>query len=406
MSNIFKAGKVIAPDAKWTGDEPDWHGWETWSVEQFYKTRCRALRFYNYYLSALDLRPMVLDWMKKNGYTKVQISQIKDAPPYIIPTTVGKLVRCMERGMPSMHPQAQEHFDSLPFHETPPIAKDDADLVRAEISKALSTLSVTTCFDESTNEVKKKSRTTSPLDKIKDKVNKEIIILLEEMLDTWATTKTGSASCNMTALLRDTKTPALGCKTIADWINRHLSEFSGAFNKVDPQLVEGYSHFPRPELRKIVKTLETMLADVLVHAKIKNSNRKPRQKKVKDATKQVSRLKYQMHSADWNIDSVSPSRLPTAQCVLLFNTKIRALSVYYASGAAGFEVKGTTLKGFDKGTSFSCTLRKPQDVLSTILSSRPKQLEKYLDTLKTKKKAVNGRINEQTIILKVIEHKL
>ena len=406
MSNIFKAGNVIAPDAKWTGDEPTWHGWESWPVDKFFQNRCRALRFYNYYLSALDLRPMVLDWMKKNGYSKTQISQIKDAPPYILPTTVGKLIRCMERGMPSMHPQAQEHFDSLPFHETPPIAKDDLDVVREEIAKALTLVNSTkSVIDELTVDVEK-PKGVSPLERLKEKVNKEIIVQLEEILETWANTKTGSAACNMTSLLRDTKTPALGCKPIVEWISRQLGEFSGALNREDAQLVEGYSCFPRPELRKIVKSLETMLSDVQVHAKMRTANRKPRQKKVKDASKQVAKLKYQINSADWNIDSVDPSRLPTSQCVVLFNTKIRALSVYYASGASGFEIKGTTLKGFDVEKSFSSTLRKPKDVLGSILSTRPKQLDKYLDTLKTKKKKVNGRINEQMIILKVIEHKM
>jgi hypothetical protein len=403
MSNAFKAGRVIAPDAKWTGDEPDWHGWESWPTDQFYRTRARALRFYNYYLSATDLRPMVLDWMKKNGYSKEQISQIKDAPPYILPTTVGKLIRCMERGMPSLHPQAQDYFNSLPFHETPPTAKDDADTVRLEIRHALEELSQPTVTDASNNV---KPKAVSPVDRLKEKVNKEVIVQLEALLDEWSASRTGSSACNMTALLRDTKTPALGCKTIIDWIEPKLAEYSGALNKEDDQLVEGYSHFPRTELRKIVKTLETMLSDVRMHAKIKASNRKPRQKKVKDASKQIAKLKYQINSADWNIDSVSPTRLPTSQCVILFNTKIRMLSVYYASGTSGFEVKGTTLKGFDPAKSFASTLRKPKDVLSSILSQRPKQLEKYLESLTTKKKAVNGRTNDQTIILKVIEHKL
>jgi hypothetical protein len=82
------------------------------------------------------------------------------------------------------------------------------------------------------------------------------------------------------------------------------------------------------------------------------------------------------------------------------------LSVYVASGVAGFEVKGTSLKGYDTEASFTATLRKPKETLNGILSSTPKQLEKLLTSLTVKKKPANGRINEQTIILKVIEHKI
>jgi hypothetical protein len=405
MSNAFKAGRVIAPDTKWTGDEPDWDGWRSWPVQKFYKTRSRALGFYNYYLDAGTLRPMVLDWMKKNGYSKLEIQAIKDAPTHALPSTVGKLIRCMERGMPSLHPEATEYFATLPFHETPPLPKDDAEVVHHEINKALAQLNIN--FNEDSDvDTKPKVVSISPLDRIKERVNKEVILQLEELLDTWSTSRLGTASFNMSSFLRDSKIPAQGCKTVLDWLERVLSEYSGALNKEDPELVEGYSYFPKPELRKIVKSLEEMIADVRNHAKIKNSTRKPRKKKVKDASKQVSKLKYQIHSADYSIDSISPSRIPTSQRLYVFNTKTRVLGVYYANGAAGFEVKGTSLKGYDTTRSFACTLRKPKETLNTILSSTPKQVDKFCDSIKTKKKTINGRINEQTIILKVIEHKV
>jgi hypothetical protein len=405
MSNQFRAGRVLAPDAKWTGEEPDWNGWEAWPVENFYKTRARALGFYNYYLDAASMKPLVLDWMKANGYHKDDIASIKDSNPNVLPSTVGKLVRCMTRGMPSIHPQAHEYFATLPFHEEPPTPKDDTRTVHAELNIALSNLraNATACIDEPQ---KIKVPTPSPLDRIRERVQKEVITQLEECIDLWATEKNGKATLNMSALLRDSKIPALGCKTILDWLEKNHAEYDGALQRSDEQLVEGYSYLPKPELRKIVKSLESMIADVRNHAKIKNSARKPRKKMVKDASKQVLRLKYQQHSADWSLDSISPTRIPTSQRLYLFNTKTRWLSVYAAAGAAGFEVKGTSLKGYDTDNSFAITLRKPKETLNSILSSTPKQLDKLFTNLTVKKKIVNGRINEQTIILKVIEHKI
>jgi hypothetical protein len=405
MSNAFKAGRVIAPDAKWTGDEPDWNGWETWPTEKFYKTRARALGFYNYYLDTAAMKPLVLDWMKINGYNKDDVSAIKEANPNVLPSTVGKLVRCLTRGMPSIHPQATDYFATLPFHDEPPVPKDDASVVHYELKRAITLLRASSLANDGDG-TKVKVPTPSPLDRIRERVHKEIVSPLEDCLEQWAVTRSGNASFNMSVALRDSKIPAQGCKTILDWLEKNHTEYNGALQREDEQLVEGYSYLSKPELRKIVKSLESMIDDVRNHTKIKNSTRKPRKKKVKDASKQVSKLKYQQHSADWSLDSVSPNRIPSSQRLYLFNTKTRALSVYVASGASGFEVKGTSLKGYDTSISFIATLRKPKETLNNILSSTPKQLDKLFVNLTVKKKPANGRINEQTIILKVVEHKI
>lgn len=405
MNNVFKAGRVITPDSKWTGEEIEWHGWETWDVERFFKMRSRALNFYNYYLDASDLRPGVLDWMKRHGYTKDQTAAIKDAPPHALPTTVGKLIRCMDRGMPSLHPSAQDYFNELPFHETPPVAKDDATLVHLEIRNALQNITDSK-YEAATATVTPLKAKICPLDRIRERVQKEVLPQLEECLESWGNTKTGAVTINMASLLRDLKIPAQGCKPILDWCERQHSEFAGALNREDPQLVQGYSCYSRPELKKIVKNLEVMAADIAAHGKMRNASRKPRIKKVKDATKQVSRLKYQMNSSDWNLDSVSPTRIPTAQCVLLFNTKTRNLGVYFANGTKGFEVKGTSLKDYDVTRSYACTLRKPKETLTQLLTAKTAAIEKVLQTIKSTRKKVNGRVNEQTVILKVIETKI
>jgi hypothetical protein len=47
-------------------------------------------------------------------------------------------------------------------------------------------------------------------------------------------------------------------------------------------------------------------------------------------------------------------------------------------------------------------LRKPNDVLNAIVTKTEKQSQKIIDELKTKRKPANGRINDQTLILKVV----
>jgi hypothetical protein len=407
MANLFnKSGKVHCPDFKYTGEEPDWHNWEKWTVEKFYQVQGRGLRFYNYYLDSASFKPIVLAWMKKNGYTKDECALIKDASPWYLPTTVGKLIRMMDMGMPSIHPQAEEYFEGLQRYdeEVPLKPKDSIEVVNEHIRKALTTIEVDTRCAVVAAPKSEKPKIT-PLDRIRERVQKDILIYLDELIDRWSDTAKGVATLNLGNMLRDQKIPAQGLGDILKWVDRHLEEFRGAYEKTDPQLVEGYSYMPKPHLRKIVSILETFKADTQSHGKIKTALRKPRAKKPKAADKQVQRLKYQSNSAEYALESVAPSRIPYAQRLYIFNTKTRQIGVYIASGNNGFEVKGTSLKGFDEALSFHATLRKPKDILTGVLSTPPKKLDKIFDGVKITKKKANGRLNEHTIILKVLEHR-
>jgi len=405
MSAFNKSGNVHSPDFKYTGEEPDFHGWESWDVEKFYTKRSRALNFYNYYLASPDLKPLVLTWMKVQNYSKDAISRIKEASPSVLPTTVGKLIRCFDRGMPHIHPKAQEYYNQLPFHETPPIAKSDLKVVKEGIDAALVFLGAY-AIDDSTVEAKVKVVRQSPLDRIRENVRKDILIVLDELIDRWVDTSQGVATINVAAMLKTYKVPAQGCKMIIDWLEYHQSGYNDALEKNCNQAVEGYSYLSKPDLKKIVKCFDVMLSDVRMHSKAKMADRKPRIKKTKDATKQILKLKYQINSSTFNLDSISPIRIPGAQRLYVFNTKYRTLAVYFAKGSPGFAVKGSSLQDWDMDASFNITLRKPKDVLLGILAATPKKLDKIFDGVKVVHKKASGRFNEHCIILKVIETKL
>jgi hypothetical protein len=408
---VFRAGKVLSPDSKWTGEEPDWHGWESWTTEKFYAEKMRMLRFYGYYLGQADMKPAVLAYMKNHKYSKSDIALISAANPNILPATVGKLVRAMDRGMPSIHPDAAEHFESLPFQDPDKpayVPKDDNDTVLSEINSVLQFLRASaepTVKAGEPTPAKPAHLSMSPIQKLAVKVDREVITHLDEMLDRWivnsSVTKVDGLA--MTSFIRDGNIPAAGCKHITDWLNKQLAEYQGAYDKTDPDLVEGYSHMSKPALKNRITVLEGMIADVVKHSNVSKALRKPRAKKIKDAGKQVARLKFQQSSKDFDLESINPTRVPSAQRLYTFNTKYRQLGVYIASGNVGFEVKGTSLKNFDVATSYITTLRKPKEVLNAIISSTPKQVDKYLESMKCKKRKGNGRINPQTILVRAVD---
>jgi hypothetical protein len=64
-------------------------------------------------------------------------------------------------------------------------------------------------------------------------------------------------------------------------------------------------------------------------------------------------------------------------------------------------VKGTTITGFNTTASVCKTLRKPEEKLKEFKAAGKVQLRKFLDSINATDTMMNGRINEETILLRV-----
>lgn len=402
MRLLDKRGKIAAPDRKLTGDEPCWNDADTISIDDYYMRRTKALNFYSQYGDTKTFKPFVLQWMKNNGYTKSDLAKIKSCPVYNLSFTACKLARMLNEGMPDIHPDAEEFYESE--GRIIKVERVSA-LVKRDVNVAIDSVA----FSDSKGKVDKKPKPNIQA-RIKNKVYEVIICQLDILLDDIIEMKEGTTparipTLNLSALCKSENVPAQACKYIIEVLENTRNEFNSALDRDDPQLVQGYNWLSVPQLRRIVSNYDKMISETKAHGKMKSGSRKPRVKKPKDAEKQISKLKYSVNSKEYSIDSVNPLKLPFSQVCYTFNTKSRKLSIYRASGSGGFTIKGTTLKDFDPDSSITFTLRKPGDILPLVLSSPPKKLEKLIDSIKTKKSTANGRMNEHTIILKIIENK-
>jgi hypothetical protein len=131
--------------------------------------------------------------------------------------------------------------------------------------------------------------------------------------------------------------------------------------------------------------------------------RKPREKKAKSAVDLVKNLKYQKEEPSLKIVSVHPAEIVGCTQLWTYNTKYKKLSRYDSVGPAGIQVKGTTLIGYDVETSASKGLRKPEASIQALLGAGKVSLRKFMDEIKTVESKPNGRINQDTILLKVIK---
>lgn len=181
-----------------------------------------------------------------------------------------------------------------------------------------------------------------------------------------------------------------------------VEELSLTLNKEDPQLVESYSHWSKKELKSYFEFVSGIISDCEKYAGTTKTIRKPRKKKAIPMEKKVASVKYQKESVEYKIASVSPTQIIGAKQLWVFNTKYKKLGVYYAQDDSGFGVKGTTIIGFDENTSIAKTLRKPEEVLPLITKGKKSELKKIMETIKCKESPLNGRLNSDTVLLKIV----
>lgn len=172
----------------------------------------------------------------------------------------------------------------------------------------------------------------------------------------------------------------------------------------DEQLREGYSHLDKADIKKAVELFQGIVgACDLITAESKAS-RKTRSPKPKSAEKLVAKMKYCKSDEKYKVASINPSDIIGCNELWVFNTKTRKIGKYIAEEHQTLQVKGTTLQFFNEKESIAKTLRKPEQQLAEFNKSGKVQLRKFLPNIKGVETKLNGRINNDTVILKAVNN--
>jgi hypothetical protein len=185
-------------------------------------------------------------------------------------------------------------------------------------------------------------------------------------------------------------------KKIGSFYSGVISELTEALEGKDEQLVEGYSHFTKVELKRFLTFMESIVADCQQQVVAAKATRMPRKRKEKPAGVLVARMQYQKEFAELNMKSIAPTAIIGASELWVYNTKYRRVSVYYALDRGGLSVKGTTLLNYDTSKSETKTLRKPEEFFKT---PGKRAMAFAMKSVKTKPVIPNGRINTETILI-------
>jgi len=100
--------------------------------------------------------------------------------------------------------------------------------------------------------------------------------------------------------------------------------------------------------------------------------------------------------------SIPPIKIIGSFRLYVFNVNHKSLTEYVTESPNGFEISGTTIKNFGS-TSRSVKLRKPLDFLPLVLGKTPNQIDKEWKNLTTKTTQPNGRLNNDTILIRVLD---
>ncbi|CAB4124262.1 hypothetical protein UFOVP49_100 [uncultured Caudovirales phage] len=191
--------------------------------------------------------------------------------------------------------------------------------------------------------------------------------------------------------------PVHAAKIIEYFTNR-LSELQEAAKKFP----EYYEDMPKAKMKSLIAVMTVIIDDAGRLSQNVNKTRKSRKKKPVSIEKQVAKLKFKQKDDNFKIQSIDPSNIIGADQLWVFNVKTRKLGVYIAVDRGGLKIKGSALLNYEE-TSISKTLRKPETVLSTILDGGKIVLRKVMDGINSKGVAMNGRINKDTILLRVVK---
>jgi len=170
--------------------------------------------------------------------------------------------------------------------------------------------------------------------------------------------------------------------------------------KTDTYIKESYPRSHK-DYCHAANILTMFMSDAEKLAANKNAAKKPRKKKPVSFEKRVKGIKCLSREDSLKIQSIDPVKILGVQQLWVYNVKTRKLGVYNATDASGLDVKGSAIIGFN-ANSISKTLRKPEKILKSVTESGKVALRKVMDDINSKPIKLNGRINKDTILLRVV----
>jgi hypothetical protein len=384
--NSMAALKTAHREKKNRDHSPKWEGCESWSTDDFHKFFRNSMDYYRLEKSNKELKPEVINWMSLNGYTKDQIKSFKETKDFRCNNTTGAIAANLNRGMPAVRVDFNHGKNTAQW-----LGQQIADIIEAGKND----------YEPEITEDKNPAAVMS----IQDRLRETSYAMTEELEDALEQFHKDYEAFNPKAfkvlnLLKGRQAKAAHARIIRDLYAPQLAEYEEVLEGKCEQLKEGYSHISKKNIKKLIEFYQEITSACNMLMQEAKVNKKPRARKAKPAEKIVEKMKYCKSNEPLKLVSINPTDILGAKELWIFNTKTRKLGKYVAAEYQELGIKGTSITGFDENASVQKTLRKPEDQLKEFKAAGKVALRKFLDTIKSVDIKLNGRINEDTVLLK------
>jgi len=380
VKNTVKTSRTF--DENYKGTEP------VFSEDTTTNDIMTAMNWYSYFYEGDQAKQWLLDYMKSVGYDRAEIAKVKSSPWHKSGLVIegGNVINLKFAGFVAR--MCMRGLKNLP--------EKYADRMNFAIEYSMK---MTDVLNVQKKEESEDNNKLSIQDHIKTQVN-TLCAEIEGAIDDFFDNNL-EPTINVYDWLKTNEVKGLIAKKIGEEFLPHLEEIDAI--ETDEDLKEGYRHLKKPQIKKYRKFVQSIVDDCERYSSNQNKQRKPRKKKPVALDKQVAKLNFKKDDTDYKISSINPVEIIGASQLWVFNTKYRKLGVYNASSTNGLSVKGSTLQGFEEDKSVKKTIRKPEDVLTKILTGGKVAIRRQFESINSKEQNMNGRINNETILLKVVK---
>jgi len=403
---------------------PKWDDWDKMSGEEYHRYKESARSFYYENYKHADLVPHVFKWMEREGYGKKEIQCAKKADSSVISVTGAIVAKMLLDGMPDFNQKEADYWTALPG--TGDVLYPATNFLKKRVQEAIEKGSKV--VEEKKVEEQKKENVhvptiqqrlfhaacqiMEPIDVHFEKFVEDASTFNPKGIDPLKELRAKEAKGAHARIIKAEFQPIYDEYTLLTNYpsSAKLKLMSEKEQEDWAQLKEGYDHLDKKAVKAVMTYLQDVLGACDMIMKEGKVNRKPRKAKAVNKEKVVAKMKYRKSDEALKLVSISPVDIIGASELWVYNCKTRKIGKYVASiidplgqgrEGSGLMVKGTTIIGFNEEESIQKTLRKPAEQLKEFADCGKVKLRKYMEEIKTTDIKLNGRINLDTVLLKI-----
>ena len=377
-----KLKAIQVTDIHRMGHEPEWTEQDSWDEVQRRIQMSRAFTWYNYSCDHKDARAFFEAYCATTEELAHYTAKFKGISDSQYPTTTGWLCRMIMSGFQLKNDE--ERY----IHQLIAKLEDSATTDKSEIS------------DEAVPVVKKETIQDRLAEKFSEAMGE-----VEGAIDDYILE---GKEFSAYKFFQGQNISVQYIAKAAEVIQPKINELNELLEGRDSQLMEGYKHMSKRDVKALIKFYEAIINDASAYKTSKIATRaKPKRKPV-PPERQVKGLKYLREFAELGLKSINPTEILEMSELWTYNTKTRKLGRFVVAmhgdmvvGQLG--VKGSAIIGFDEIKSTCKTLRKPAEKLAEFKTQGKPGLRKFMDTIRSVETRLKGRISPETILLRAIK---